>query len=141
RAAGQGLVFDGLQMDEWRTRQFGLSARLQCADRPIKRATMSPSITPAGPEANIETSKVACSSSHEHRKHGASGVRRGIPLAVMNAIEHGSCLTLPDRDGFCALTEATPCPLCGTMKTIFILRQVMPSAEWFCACWACTEPR
>lgn len=64
---------------------------------------------------------------------------RAIPLAVMEAIERGSCVTLPERDGFCAITEATPCPSCGTMKTIFIVRQVMPSTAWLCGCWVCTD--
>ena len=60
-----------------------------------------------------------------------------IPPAVQRAIESGACVELPDRDGFTAFTEPTPCPSCGAMRAFFIVRQSGPTLEWSCCCSLC----
>jgi len=60
-----------------------------------------------------------------------------IPPAVVRAIEAGACVDLPDRDGFTAFTEPTPCPSCGQMRAFFIVRQSGPMLEWSCVCSLC----
>jgi hypothetical protein len=63
--------------------------------------------------------------------------RLNIPPEVCEAITVGSCLILPQRDGFTAITEPTVCPTCGQIRAFFDVRQVMPSGIWACACWLC----
>ncbi len=62
---------------------------------------------------------------------------RGVPLAIREAIDRGSCTSLPDRDGYFVVTEITPAPCCKVMSGLYIVRQVMPTLEFTVHCFAC----
>ena len=60
-----------------------------------------------------------------------------IPLAIHEAIAHGSCQPLTARDGWLVVTEVTLSPCCQTMTGFFIVRQHMPGMTWTVRCLTC----
>jgi len=64
-----------------------------------------------------------------------------LPLAILDAISHGSCVSLPTHDGWLVPTEPTLSPCCRAIRALYIVRQVMEGAslDYTCRCCECED--
>ena len=74
-----------------------------------------------------------------------------MPLAIVDAIEHGSYFPLPDRSGFLVMLDSTnglACPDCERAMAFVIVQQRirlagvdvgLPASRWSYRCLGCAD--